>query len=211
MHSENIKIESLPNIGYVMAKMPEDIFNGLKRAVDTVAQNFETATPYNSDLVGNIEKEYGLEVPSSFEQYLLELVAPHNREFKYSDTLLIFDKHVDLKLGDVWVNFQKKHEFNPPHIHGGIYSFVVWMQIPYSIEDERNAPASKQSCRPLAGCFEFIYLNVLGNSCSQRIAADKSAEGYVMLFPATLMHAVHPFYTSDEFRISVSGNLVPNI
>jgi hypothetical protein len=211
MHSEDIKIESFPNIGYAMSKLPEDLFNELKQTVSLVAENFDTATPYNSDLVGNIEKEYEIKVPLSLEQYLLELTTAHNKEFKYSDTLLIFNKQVDLKLGEVWVNFQKKHEFNPPHVHGGIYSFVVWVKVPYLIEDERNAPASKKSCLPLAGCFEFIYSNVLGNSCSKYIAADKSAEGYVMLFPAGLMHAVHPFYTSDEFRISVSGNLVPNI
>jgi len=27
------------------------------------------------------------------------------------------------------------------------------------------------------------------------------------MFPSQLIHAVYPFYTSDEYRISVSGNI----
>jgi hypothetical protein len=29
----------------------------------------------------------------------------------------------------------------------------------------------------------------------------------MILFPAKMMHTVYPFYSSDDFRISISGNL----
>jgi len=45
------------------------------------------------------------------------------------------------------------------------------------------------------------YNNVL-------VEVDKSWEGTIIMFPAFLHHMVHPFYTSDEYRISISGNLV---
>ena len=39
------------------------------------------------------------------------------------------------------------------------------------------------------------------------IPVDKSFEGKMIMFPASQYHAVYPFYTSDEERITVSGNL----
>jgi hypothetical protein len=29
----------------------------------------------------------------------------------------------------------------------------------------------------------------------------------MMLFPSKLKHGVNPFYTSDDYRISISGNI----
>ena len=43
---------------------------------------------------------------------------------------------------------------------------------------------------------DSIFLNV-----------DKSFEGKMLMFPSKQMHAVNPFYTSDGYRITVSGNL----
>ena len=33
-----------------------------------------------------------------------------------------------------WVNYQKQNEFNPIHNHAGVYSFVIWMKIPYDFK-----------------------------------------------------------------------------
>ena len=37
---------------------------------------------------------------------------------------------------------------------------------------------------------------------------DKSYEGKMIMFKASQIHSVYPFYTSDDYRITVSGNLV---
>ena len=36
---------------------------------------------------------------------------------------------------------------------------------------------------------------------------DKNFEGYMVVFPSLLGHSVNPFYSTDEFRISISGNV----
>ena len=36
---------------------------------------------------------------------------------------------------------------------------------------------------------------------------DKTFEGKMLLFNAKQMHTVFPFYTSDAYRITVSGNI----
>lgn len=58
-----------------------------------------------------------------------------------------------------------------------------------------------------AGDFEFTYTNILGQLCSAVLPTDKAFEGKICLFPSKLHHQVFPFYSSDEYRISISGNV----
>jgi hypothetical protein len=39
------------------------------------------------------------------------------------------------------------------------------------------------------------------------VPVDKTFEGKMLFFPATLSHSVNPFYTSDDYRISIAGNI----
>jgi len=32
----------------------------------------------------------------------------------------------------------------------------------------------------------------------------------MLIFPARMTHCVYPFYTSQDYRISISGNVVAN-
>ena len=74
-------------------------------------------------------------------------------------------------------------------------------------EELRKSPGAGSSSN-MAGCFNFHYTNILGELVCCPIHADKSMENFIMMFPAKLNHSVSPFYTSNEFRISVSGNFV---
>ena len=58
-----------------------------------------------------------------------------------------------------------------------------------------------------AGMFAFFFSDPSGKITQEALPVDKSWEGKVALFPANLNHCVYPFYTSDEYRISISGNL----
>jgi hypothetical protein len=84
---------------------------------------------------------------------------------------------------------------------------VIWHKVPYKIEDERaRFPHMKQD-EIRAGHFAFLTTNELGQIMSIEIPADKTWEGKMALFPANLNHLVYPFYTSDDYRISISGNV----
>ena len=114
-----------------------------------------------------------------------------------------------LRLRDLWVNFQKKHDFNPVHNHRGAISFVIWMKIPYKREDEANTARTKgiaEGC--LSGCFQFLFTSMLGQIIKHNYYLDPSYEGTILIFPSQFNHAVYPFYTSDEERISISGNIL---
>tara|TARA_Y200000002_G_scaffold207149_1_gene170921 strand:+ start:755 stop:1342 length:588 start_codon:yes stop_codon:yes gene_type:complete len=113
-----------------------------------------------------------------------------------------------LQLRDRWVNFQKKYDFNPIHAHTGAISFIIWMKIPYKYEDEANTPQAKgMTERHRSGCFQLLYTTMLGRITTHTYYLDTSYEGTIILFPSQFSHVVYPFYTSDEDRISISGNI----
>ena len=50
-----------------------------------------------------------------------------------------------------------------------------------------------------------------GNAEMVDLPVDKSWEGKFAIFPSELQHGVNPFYTSDEYRITISNNYFLNI
>ena len=113
------------------------------------------------------------------------------------------------RLNSLWVNFQKKGEFQPVHNHTGLFSFVIWMDIPYHWKDEAKLPfMAPNNVNPSGGNFSFVYSNDNCRSVSGYfIRLSPSMNGYCCFFPSDLCHQVYPFYTSDKDRISISGNI----
>ena len=60
---------------------------------------------------------------------------------------------------------------------------------------------------PSNSLFEFVCTDFMGRIVQNKIKVDKSYEGCIIMFPSSLHHMVHPFYTSDDYRISIAGNL----
>ena len=111
-------------------------------------------------------------------------------------------------LESLWVNYQKQHEFNPPHDHSGVYSFVIWMQIPTSYAEQRKLPICAESnADNHISNFAFSYTNTMGRVSTFAYNMEKEAEGYMVMFPSTMLHQVFPFYENDGERISISGNI----
>lgn len=197
------------SFGFVAKKLEPDVFEKLKTEIKRVQETPEQYKPMNKDLAGNIEKEYKLSCDLGFlHDEVLTLLEEHEKQFAYGKTLKIFEKDVPYCWGDTWVNFQKKHEFNPVHDHTGVFSYVVWVDIPYLSADEKASAISVNSNHSVAGSFMFYYVSNYGKIQTYEIPADKTYNGMIMLFPAALQHAVYPFSTSDDYRISVSGNIM---
>ena len=91
-------------------------------------------------------------------------------------------------------------------MHGGIFSFVLYVNVPYFIDDEKKNVSGINSNRNIPGHFEFTYTDILGTIQSIAIPVDKTYENTILIFPSKMTHCVYPFYTSDDYRISVSGN-----
>jgi hypothetical protein len=54
--------------------------------------------------------------------------------------------------------------------------------------------------------FNFHYTDILGNITHYSLPVDKTWEKKLIVFSSDLNHSVNPFYTSNEYRISVAGN-----
>jgi hypothetical protein len=161
-------------------------------------------------LAGNIKKEYQLTASKAHcEQMLQEYIGEYIHTFNYASRLQQLTKDVPIVLGerDYWVNFMERGEFNPPHDHSGVFSFVIWLQIPYTLEEEYRTGPGAESNEPMNGEFSFMYQDITGRTQVARMQADRSKEGYLCLFPHMLFHSVAPFFSTDQVRISVSGNL----
>ena len=208
------KLYTFDDVGFLHGSFTDEDLLPLRKEVDSIKNNFENSTKNNKHLAGNIKKEFRLDDQKMFdhlENLFFPMIDQYNNFFRYTRTVSVINaEELPLMLSDIWINFQEKYEFNPIHKHTGIMSFVIWLDIPYSIEDERNQFIDSLPETVKAGTFNFYYLNSLGKISEKTIFADRTYRNNFLLFPSEMNHCVYPFYTSDDYRISVSGNFVLN-
>ena len=106
-----------------------------------------------------------------------------------------------VRLDTLWINFQNKHDFNPPHTHTGILSFVIFCRVPKEIFEVQADSNHKQ-----AGHIVFDYGDPITKLSGSEFPI-KPYENLMFIFPNELKHYV-PAYWVDAERISVSGNFV---
>jgi hypothetical protein len=202
MPEENVCTFTFPNNGVIFSRLHKDLYNQLMDAINEAKKN----KIMNHKLVGHLQEEF--EFPQGkrlLQNFIISLAWSHANTYNHLYNSAVNTKFKPMKLDTVWVNFQKKHEFNPPHGHDGLYSFVIWMKVPYDLKQEKDVFDKVR--HQMASMFGFITNDILGRSHVNPIPVDKNYEGVVCLFPSSLLHYVNPFYTSDEERISISGNV----
>ena len=199
---------------YVETKISSSDLQKLKNKAKDCLKNQNNFKNSNNTLAGNIEKEFHLnesfaKILFPYSSLLADKFEKINHETKHDEKQSNTIKQVSnwVSTGS-WINFQKKYEFNPIHQHSGDYSFVLWIQIPYDLKEELEFKNSKNSNEPLNSLFSFTYLNQYGQIVESELPIDKTWEGTMILFSSKLRHQVFPFFTSDDYRISISGNLI---
>jgi hypothetical protein len=135
-------------------------------------------------------------------------VHAFNKEYEILSHLETNSTSRPIILDKTWVNFQKKYEFNPFHLHSGFLSFVIWINVPYELDEELKLSPGESSRYNAAGGFHFLYPSTTMGLMDTHISIDKKMENKIIVFPSTFFHAVYPFYSSDGYRISVSGNFI---
>ena len=143
---------------------------------------------------------------------VLRLADLHETRYNYTSRIFNYAADIDLSrcsfdIERIWVNFQYKNEFLPLHNHSGIMSFVIWVDIPFSHSEEFINNFHNDIIQDRSSFFQFVYTDCLGKITTLDLPVDKSWEGRICLFPAELHHQVYPFYTSDNPRVSISGNI----
>lgn len=187
------------NLTFVSEKIPENLYQSL--LAYTKKRRKDETWNYNGRLAGALEQQSSLsewvyECPG-LEEYLISLSTQLWSEV-YETCPWDFQQTNDvtpyIKLRNLWVNYQRKNEYNPMHTHSGIVSFVIFTDIPYGSE-ERNTHRSN-------GAFQLE---------AEVLPVDKSWNGVILMFPSTTKHAVYPYKSTDGERVTVSGNLTWNV
>jgi hypothetical protein len=201
-----------------MFKLPQQMIDYLWERID-IAKKKKYC--HKKELAGHISQSYKLDDPQNLVvQNLYKIVNdpgsnPKMFEFINSEVKRVNERAnikeciLEPQLDNIWVNFQKKGEFQPLHAHGGMFSFVIWMEIPYHYEDESKLSFTKSSSSG-STCGNFSFAISDGTNRTVRdifIELSPGFNGYCCFFPSDLSHQVYPFYTSDKDRISISGNI----
>ena len=197
----------LPNVGLTKGTIPPEIYQALNQEIVDIHTNDKDVVRMNQSLAGQITKEYQITKSRQLlDPFLEEMGRAYQKEWDYYPKENPNDNKLTVE--SVWVNMQKKLEVNRLHNHDGTLSFVAWLYVPFKLEDERKVENVKNSRTvELASTFQFVYNNVLGTIANCPMFVESGWEAQIIMFPSKLLHMVYPFQTSDDYRISIAGNL----
>ena len=144
-------------------------------------------------LAGNVKQQFRLT-----RDFLLKsgLEKKLNRTIESYYKNVIQVKISSIKIDRAWIVRQFAGDFNPPHIHRGNVSGVCYLEVPNSIKYNKEIA--------FAGRLSFFdgRVSMPRNSpplVKHRITF-KPRVGDMYIFPAFLMHDVHPFRKDGERR-----------
>ena len=202
----------------VNTRLPDMIINQLLQEGNKLKVEEDDMRP---QLAGRINKE--LRYKKHHIVYFNDLLYPYFDSYlltlfrHYHDMQQEFaGERVNIKLTNLWINYQQPREYNPIHRHSGDISFVIYLDIPEEISREERTTNGIEN-----GQIEFkhnslgymkndpadnemkLLQNMLQPKCN---AIFTPVTGQMYIFPSYLEHHVESF-TSDVTRISVSGNI----
>jgi len=191
-----------PNNGFVQTSVPESSIENLTREIDTV--DYATSPTIDHSHVGVVSREYRIVTPSARNE-VVQLLMPCVDTYCESNHISVEDRQ--LTLADTWVNFQSRGEYMIPHTHRGVFSFALWIRVPFTQEEEQAWRETNGKPSGALHSFAFHYTDSLGRITPYELAVDRSWERTMIVFPCEMTHSVTPFYSTDDVRIVVSGNV----
>ena len=179
---------NLINYGIIKSKLPKNLY----RSILKECLNKNKKEKFISGLTNpGVANHYYLEKNlNEIKIFLNEMQEKYIISFpEYLQHIKVLTNPAPLTFGRPWINYQKKGEHIPLHIHDGIFSFNIWVKI------------------PVKSVFSFNYSTTIGKQVVYNIDLSKEDEGTVVLFPSLLQHIVYPFQKSNQTRISIAGNI----
>tara|TARA_R100001509_G_scaffold123422_1_gene77142 strand:- start:11 stop:616 length:606 start_codon:yes stop_codon:yes gene_type:complete len=180
---------------FIKGYIDEDFRKGLLERGSRLNSDFRT------NLSGHIDNEKVYikdEDKNYFCENMQKIILDYKKHAEWYLNKPVFKK---IELISLWINYMKKGEYNPPHIHTGDISFVIYLEVPEQINEEKIVCADGKYG---PGTIYFNYGDP-ANKHSVNFLNFKPKTGEYFMFPANLLHQVAPF-RSDVTRISLSGN-----
>ena len=141
-----IRFLSPPTMGWIESDLEKPHMDFLWKAIK---EGKKKNLSHKNQLVGHLTNSFEIEdkddwfmvnvlyqnIDAFFESNYKQ--HPMRSIHQFSD-----EANMGIVLGKMWVNYQYQTEFNPFHNHSGLYSFVIWMKIPYSCKEQRKLKMS---------------------------------------------------------------------
>ena len=197
----NDNLEVLRPFGPTIAKvkMPQDLIDKLNEYTESILgdQSKQDKLNYGDKLAGNVKQEFVIEPDYAQKIGWGKFLAESVSDWIYKTNKRKITK---FNLKDSWIVRQFKNEYNPSHWHSGHVSGVGYLKVPKTFgETSQNNKTVNNN-----GKLEMIH-GSKAFLCKPTFRVTPRV-GDFYFFPHYLMHAVYPFFNSDEERRSVSFN-----
>ena len=197
----NKELEVLRPFGPTIAKvkMPQDLIDKLNEYTESILgdQSKQDKLNYGDKLAGNVKQEFVIEPDYAQKIGWGKFLAESVSDWIYKTNKRKITK---FNLIDSWIVRQFKNEYNPSHWHSGHVSGVGYLKVPKTFgETSQNNKTVNNN-----GKLEMIH-GSKAFLCKPTFRVTPRV-GDFYFFPHYLMHAVYPFFNSDEERRSVSFN-----
>jgi hypothetical protein len=161
-----------------------------------------TVQSYENQLAGHVKKENRF-TNSDDLKYFEMMTEPY-----FTSYIDDYNKYMGLtcesfSLVSLWINWMEPGDFNPPHIHFGDLSFVLYVDVPEEIHEENKKYVGTHNG---PGCIDFIQQFERDDFFSRGAYTFVPKSGDFFIFPALLPHMVAP-YKSNVKRVSIAGNV----
>ncbi len=159
----------------------------------------DKAKEANSKLVGLIDHEYDID-RTKFKNIFNKYVDGFSIAYKNWYNV---EKTPPMQISDVWVNYMRAGECNPPHMHDAAFSSVFYLKIPKGLRKEIEECKAHNSW---PGAIHFLFNNpTIPNVINSYHHIPEVGDFFI--FPGSLMHSVNTFQSSGE-RISIAANFI---
>ncbi len=145
---------------------------------------------YSKNLLGNLKGEFKID-STNYQNLINKYVYGFCKNYEH-----YYNQKCDnLLLDSSWVNFMKKGDYKPPHVHTKCdFSSVLTIEVPNELQKEadnyyKNSSSIDRKNGP--GSLQFSYGESLLNNINTISFEPKIGDFF--MFPAWLSHYVNPF------------------
>ena len=197
----------LPNFGVIEAELEQEDIDYLWKLVHKYSHNAK----WEGNRLISIEEDFK-QFPLNDDDNLFQNNVLRPCTDKYFETYGCPFKQKtththELAFSRFWCRASLDGDYQSIHDHQGIFTFVVWLTVPFEGADERQVQAG---FRPEASDFVLVYPDTCGQLQKRNFVLGKGAEGKMLFFPSDLNHIVYPHYTTTEYRVALAGDITIN-
>ena len=197
----------LPNFGVIEAELEQEDIDYLWKLVHKYSHNAK----WEGNRLISIEEDFK-QFPLNDDDNLFQNNVLRPCTDKYFETYGCPFKQKtththELAFSRFWCRASLDGDYQSIHDHQGIFTFVVWLTVPFEGADERQVQAG---VRPEASDFVLVYPDTCGQLQKRNFVLGKGAEGKMLFFPSDINHIVYPHYTTQEYRIALAGDVALN-